>query len=626
MNLRQSRMLGIWCVFLIVGCGAQHFEATENGQSSLVAGGTAAIANSGQEVDLDEHGQVRSRVIRRLVPAVASVLEPKPAEPRIIVAPLTTKVQGKLRGLIDRAGRGVKLEVAVAVKEETPFSPLPAIDESLPRDSAINLAKLAERQAAFEAMAAPRRTALRRWANRIRQAGGEVIGEYEIGSTVTARMPAEAIDVFAADSDVHQISSRIGDSPPADTISGNDTIKARALVGTDPFVTAGYVGSWGWVGLLDTGVRTSHAMLQEPSPIILESDCFRGGPTCRDSTAPGYSTTDTYGHGTSSAAIISGTVNLGGNWRGVTAQQKIDSWKISDDLGGTNIDAVLAAYKRVTVWSEWAVAAVIQIDQPPNGSVANGANDLYDLGVAVFGSNGNFSGLSRSPANANKAIGVGGYDVVSSANYDHNVGTPDGRFKPDLRTPTGVETASAKSASGASLCDTCMKVFGGTSCAAPMAVGTASLLRDYFINNGLSSVPGNIYAGLIAFGSESPNATNGSGRTKLAPPTCSRYSVGQVTLSQGQVVEISHTVAAGGSNLKAGIWWPTQYQSHRDIDLHVYNPSGGFVFGSNGTPSVFERVQVDGALQSGTWKIKITGFTIPFGTQQVFYVIHNKSC
>ena len=58
-------------------------------------------------------------------------------------------------------------------------------------------------------------------------------------------------------------------------------------------------------------------------------------------------------------------MNLGSSWRGVTAQQKIDSWKISTDLGGTDTPSVLRAYDRAVAWSEWGVVATIQVNETP---------------------------------------------------------------------------------------------------------------------------------------------------------------------------------------------------------------------------------------------------------------------
>jgi hypothetical protein len=613
----------------MAGCGSLDPQVDELEQPQLAVGGLEAKDNGGLEIATDAQGHVRSRRVRTIVPVTGAGLGEMPKPPGRPIANLglpKDKVRPKLRARIDRMGKGEIVELSVAVEEANRFSPLPSLDESLPRDAPANVAKLAERQAAFEAMAAPRREALRRVSDRIRKSGGEVLGEHVLGSTVTARLPAALVDTLSAASDIKEIASSEAEPPPADGSSANDTIQARAKVGADPFVSAGYNGNSGWIGLLDTGVRSSHVMLTVPSPISLESDCYRGGSTCRDGSQPGYSTTDTYGHGTSSAAIISGTVNLGGNWRGVTAQQNIDSWKISQDSGGTDSPSVQRAYNQVVLWSEWAIVATIQVDETPSGGISTGANSLFDMGVAVFASNGNFSSsTTRAPANATKVLGIGGYDLVSGTNYAGSGGTPDGRHKPDLRTPTGVETASAKTVSGAA-CDSCQFVYGGTSCAAPMAAGTASLLRSYFLNNGLAHGPGHIYAGMIAFGNESPNDTNGSGRTKLAGPSCSRYSIGQVTLTNGQIAYVPVTVGAGESNLKAAIWWPTSNGSHTDIDLRAENPSGGIMAFSQGIPSVFERVQVDGALQTGTWQIRIKGFNIPFGSQTVYYVVYNKSC
>jgi serine protease AprX len=628
-RVKMERRLGSQLLLILAtaGCGSEEPGLGEIGQLQTRAGELDTEGNSYVEVITDREGRAVSKRKLQVRPALASGVNeaPKPAAALPAALP-QEKVQQKLRGLIDEAKAEDQLEVVIAIEPTSQFSTLPALDESLPRDAAFNVAKLAEREAAFQTMAAPRREALRRWSDRIRGQGGKVLEEHVIGSSVVARMPAKMIDTLATDREVQHVASRHGERPPADGISGNDPVNARAVIGTDPYVSAGYTGNWGYIGLLDTGVRSSHVMLTGPSAISLESDCYRGGASCRDSAQPGYSTTDTYGHGTSSAGVMAGSVNLGARWRGVTtAQSRIDSWKISDDNGGTDSPSVLRAYDRARHWSEWAIAATIQVNESPGGSLSSGANDLYDLGIAVFASNGNFTGDARAPANANRALGIGGYDVNDLTNLSGNTGTPDGRHKPDLRTPSNVETASAKTTAGGA-CDNCVQVYGGTSCAGPVAVATASVLRHYLIDNGIPREPGHIYAGLLAFGNESPNDTNGAGRITLASPSCSAFMVGQVTLAQDQIAYIDVPVSAGGKNLKAAIWWPTQYQSHRDIDLRVENPSGTLIDWSQGTPSVFERVQVNGALQTGTWRVRIKGYSVPFGSQKVFYFIHRKTC
>jgi serine protease AprX len=73
----------------------------------------------------------------------------------------------------------------------------------------------------------------------------------------------------------------------------------------------------------------------------------------------------------------------------------------------------------------------------------------------------------------------------------------------------------------------------------------------------------------------------------------------------------------------AALWWPeTATQAHNDIDVYLIDPSGAVRAGSWSIPTVFERARVDGALNNGTWKLRIRGYSVPTGSQTVYWAAH----
>jgi serine protease AprX len=591
----------------------------------------SASSPSGAEVVFDADGKV---AMRRELAARVSVGDLEIQKPAALREPLQVpidKLNGALRAVLSRRKSSDAVEAIVTVASDAHFQPLPTLDESQPRDSEENLARLEARRAAFERMAAPVRQELDKASSLIRARGGEVLEQHVVSSSLHVRLPAAKLKELQAEPTLLNFAgNEVADAvrPPGvdNGIAGDNLSVARSRIKTDPFYDLGYTGT-GFIALLDTGVHASHILLNNPARISLALDCSHGGNNCDNSSAPLYNPDDLANHGTSSAGIISGTTNLlGNNWRGVSGSW-VDNFRISGDLGGgTDLNAVPRAYDRAIFWGDWLVVATIQPDEGPSGSISTGANRLFDMGIAVLASNGNFSGKSRAPANATKVIGVGGYDVQSlAASPTGGIGTTDGRFKPDLRVPTNVETAAGRTASPSNNpCDACLQVYGGTSAAAPMAAGTAAVLRHFLTWNGLQAAPGNIYAGLLAFGDQAAAPDNGAGRIALGSPSCSRWWSGQADLAQGQFFDVPFSPDTGESDLRAAVWWPENYNDHRDIDMVAVKPDGSGAYFSTTVGSVFERVQLDGPLVAGNWNVRISGFGVPFGTQRVYYVMYTK--
>src|SRR5262249_16827552 len=129
--------------------------------------------------------------------------------------------------------------------------------------------------------------------------------------------PLSAVPALVNRDDVQYVEPADSGAAPPDADPNNDEVKARAIMRTDPYFNLGQTG-W-FIGLLDTGIRSSQQAFPNPSTIGFREDLTTTtNPNPED---------DCWNHGTSTAAIITGNGNLGGNFRGITGIT-LDSFKV----------------------------------------------------------------------------------------------------------------------------------------------------------------------------------------------------------------------------------------------------------------------------------------------------------
>jgi hypothetical protein len=63
-------------------------------------------------------------------------------------------------------------------------------------------------------------------------------------------------------------------------------------------------------------------------------------------------------------------------------------------------------------------------------------------------------------------------------------------------------------------------------------------------------------------------------------------------------------------------------QAHNDVDLYLVSPTGA-EYSSLNTPSVFEKARATGSI-SGTWTLRIYGYSVPAGPQTVYWAAHSR--
>jgi len=438
--------------------------------------------------------------------------------------------------------------------------------------------------------------------------GVEVAETFWLINAIRVRMPLSAVAILARYPDILYIEPNQTSSLPPNSDPNDDVVKARAYIQTDDLAS---MWTGGFVGLLDTGVRTSHVLLSNPSPLRYVRDCVNG--TSNNCTA-GVNLNpddDCWHHGTASAAIITGNSNLGDAYRGID-WVTLDSFKVyPSGCGALDTSAVIRGFQAALAALDQVIVAEMQGDGSDASSISSAADAAYDAGAIVVAANGNFGPTSASvkaPANAHKVLGIGSFDIKTLAQEtgQSRGPAPDGRIKPDLQEPTNTETATA-------VTNTSVQVFTGTSGATPYAGGLAIAMRNWLFRLGGGNnplLPGVGYAWMILMGQKAYPFDNisGAGPGRFVPNTL--LWQGRVSFSGAGVADFPLDGYGAETtykyNLAASLWWPEAVSDpHNDIDLFIVDPSGVVRASSTSVYSIFERAQVPGLLAAGTWKLRI---------------------
>jgi len=132
--------------------------------------------------------------------------------------------------------------------------------------------------------------------------------------------------------------------------------------------------------------------------------------------------------------------------------------------------------------------------------------------------------------------------------------------------------------------------------------------------------PGQVYAHLILAGQHAYPFNNTTGAGNIKMPTGGYGYWGKTVITNGMTLEIPIYIGAGKNKFEGALWWPeTSSQSHNDIDLKLISPSGVSMDYSVSINSVFERAKYEGALSTGIWKVQIRGYSVPTGSQTVYW-------
>lgn len=542
-------------------------------------------------------------------PEPKRVREPKPApiEKR-------DKVHPVLKKLMETGNPDRRHELMVVFRENIVIPRFPEPDDRQPHDSETNQRLLRRADELVKEITAKRQNGYRELNAVLEGAKAKVLETFWIINAVLVEMPLGNVYRLADRPEVVSLEPRdTGQKPPQRMISDG-----RARINSDPYFNLGQTS--GWIGLLDTGLRFSHTLYNNPSHIAFQIDSVNTGAGANPAD-------DCWNHGTSTGAIITGNNNLTNNHRGVTAIT-LDSLKVYPaGCGGLDSAAVVRAFQTAVNILDRVIVAEMQDGGDDLGSISQAADAAYNAGAVVIAANGNNGPNARTvnaPANAHRVIGVGAFDVQSGnlESYQSRGPTRDSRFKPDIQAPTNTESASNAS-------DTAVQSFGGTSGATPYGAGAAALLRNWLRGNSGTIDPGQVYAQMILSGQKPYPFDNNIGAGHLRLPTDGWAWWGKVNVSNHDNIDIPISIGSNISKLDAALWWPEfgfnilwmTIDPHNDIDLRLVDPTGSTRAFSISTNSVFERAQVAGGIGPGTWKVRITGYNVTAGPQVVYWTM-----
>ena len=367
--------------------------------------------------------------------------------------------------------------------------------------------------------------------------------------------------------------------PPADGNADNDLVDARAQIASDPYFNLGQTA--GWIGLLDTGVRTTHVSFNAPDHIAITDDLSGDGDP-----------TDQCNHGTASAGLITGNGRLGAAWRGVSAIS-LDSWDVYGDdclVGGAD---TVEGFQEAVSWLDKVIVAEVQLNASETSASSTAADSCVRLRVGRrrgerqlrFGSRHGPVARQRpqGPRHRRRRRGERLAD-----------GRTPGADRPrtDATSPTWCSRRTWRPPGRA--VTPRMGAFGGTSCATPVAGGAMGLLRNW-MRGGVGSIDaGHVYSQAILGGQTTWPFNNDTGAGPFVLGTGGHAWWGKVNIGQSGQIDIPISVAAGKNLFEGSLWWPESTTRHNDVDLALVAPDGTVRDYSVSGVSVFERAGVPG--------------------------------
>jgi len=221
---------------------------------------------------------------------------------------------------------------------------------------------------------------------------------------------------------------------------------------------ASFTGAGTHIYVMDTGIRTTHEDFEGRA--VATIDTISGGGRVKECNGDATCATDSHGHGTH----VAGTA--GGKIYGVAKKATLHAMKVccgsgSNILAGMDWIASKASKPAVMTMSLGSYST------PESSRVAVDAVVNSGVVVTVSAGNRNFDSCRKSYTFIASAIGVGASDQTNTRASFSNYGPCNAIFAP------GVATVSASNRA-----DSGSRTMSGTSMAAPMVAGVASLLLE----------------------------------------------------------------------------------------------------------------------------------------------------
>jgi subtilisin family serine protease len=254
-------------------------------------------------------------------------------------------------------------------------------------------------------------------------------------------------------------------------------------IGAPAAWAAGYTGDGVDVGLIDSGVDTTHPDLKD---VVVESKNFLDTPPGPDAPPgppfPPEDDNDYAGHGSHVASIIAGRgAASAGKYTGVAPKAKIYSAKVCNQVGACPESAILAGM-------QWIAEKKLRVANMslgrPNWPGLDPLEEAVQNLTAQYGTlfviaSGNDTGPASSPSSAPDALSVGAVDKKGNiAPFSSGGGIEQQlQVKPEVTAP-GVAITAAQSSFAADYDGEPYVTHSGTSMATPHVTGAVAILAQ----------------------------------------------------------------------------------------------------------------------------------------------------
>lgn len=362
---------------------------------------------------------------------------------------------------------------------------------------------------------------------------------------------------------------------------------------------AGYDGTGVDVGVIDTGIDSSHPDLAGK---VVSSRNFvpAGQPGGGDQA----DVTDRVGHGTHVASIIAGTgAASGGRYKGVAPGTRLIVAKALDDTGSGFNSTVIEAMQWEAATAHARVVNMSLGSEPTDGTdpVSQAVNDLTErygtLFVIAAGNSGPGRNTVSAPGAASSALTVGAVDSADKLASFSSRGPrwgDDFGVKPEIAAP-GVNIVAARAA--------------GTSLGAGSSVPGGGPIDDHYTAaSGTSMATPHVAAAAAVLTQEHPDWTPAQIKAALVGTAhdvgYSAYQQGAGQLDVGRAV--SQTVFDDTSSVSTGFAYPYNARLTRQI---TYRNTGSTAVTLNLSSSA---VRADGvSAATGMVSVSPTSLTVP---------------
>ena len=464
--------------------------------------------------------------------------------------------------------------------------------------------------------------------SRLAGLGASSVHGYAVLNALAADVPAEALAALEADQDIAEI-------VPVEWHEGLLDVSPAAL-GAPAYWSRGITGAGEAVGVLDSGVRTSHPTFAGMNVVSRVFGRYASQSNCFADNA--QSGEDMNGHGSHVAGIVAGQGAPGaaayvGVARGLGTLYNLKIGFHQKDIQGQCGGKVSSNTADALEALEWALfntpvkifnysyGGTAQSDDAPSARVFDYLADVYNVTIAVAaGNDGPASSTMNSPGIA--------YNIITVANYDDR-GTIDrgddvvaasssrgpvsgGRFKPDIAAP-GSRIVSAAHDSDVFVSKT------GTSMAAPHIAGAAALMRQAGLTDALA-----LKAVLLNTADGTGwNGNGGWGYANLNAAAARAYFL------RGQAAPVSAAFYRGrmAADFKATLVWNRHVSDLGSYARSMFANLGLFLYSrGNGTlldisESAVNNVQQVASSAGGEAVLKVKAGTLPQGVTSEAYAV-----